>query len=57
MERPPQPRYVPGRCYALRHPDDTKTHCMAPARLYPVGSRCDDHRPGVSRPQTAQEAA
>jgi hypothetical protein len=57
MERPPQPRYVPGRCYALKHPDDTSTHCMAPARLYPVGSRCDAHRPGVSRPQTAQEAA
>ena len=55
MERPPQPRYIPGRCYALKTPGDTTTHCMKPARLYPVGWRCDDDRPGASR-RTIQEA-
>jgi len=57
MERPAQPRYVPGRCYALKDRRDTKTHCLERARLYPVGSRCDEHRPGVVRPQSTQEAA
>jgi hypothetical protein len=50
VPRPPQPTYIPGRCYALKTPDDTSTHCMAKgARLYPVGWRCDDHSPAVIR--------
>jgi hypothetical protein len=50
VPRPPQPTYIPGRCYALKTPDDTKTHCMAEgARLYPVGWRCDDCAPGARK--------
>ena len=51
--RPPPPKYDPGKCYALAHPDDDKTHCLAEgARLYPVGWRCDRHAPGADKTTT-----
>lgn len=56
MESPPRPRYIPGRCYALKTPGDPSTHCLKPAQLYPVGWRCEADRPGVARPSTTQEA-
>ena len=45
VERPPQPKYEPYRCIALADPADPKTHCLAAARLYPCGWRCETHRP------------
>lgn len=50
VERPPPPKYIPGKCYALKSPDDRKTHCLKePARLYPCGWRCDDCSPRALR--------
>ena len=50
VPRPAQPAYIPGRCYALATPADTKTHCMAEgARFYPCGWRCDAHSPAALR--------
>lgn len=40
IQAPPHARVVPGRCQA------GVTACGAPARLYPAGWLCDEHRPG-----------
>jgi hypothetical protein len=37
---PPPPVVEPGHCSA------GNPRCRAPARLYPTGWRCDQHRPG-----------
>jgi hypothetical protein len=47
VPRPSPPKYIPGKCYALKHRYDPKTHCMESARFYPVGWRCDFHAPGA----------
>ncbi|NLG55647.1 MAG: hypothetical protein GX542_08365 [Rhodococcus sp.] len=40
ISAPPRARVIPGRCQA------GVTACGAPARFYPAGWLCDEHRPG-----------
>ena len=50
--RPPPPRYIPGKCYALKTPADRRTHCLESARFYPCGWRCEMHAPCALKTST-----
>lgn len=49
VPRPPTPRYPPGICGAPASPSTVNIRCEEPARPYPCGWRCEQHKPGAHK--------